>query len=245
MTDQPTRRIAKPRSGRSDNEAVPTQRIYSRYPEREMQKPAGARGGESERTTQANALAWSEDERRVRPEPREYYDDAYGTHPRPLPDERVPADEYSDDETAHGAPWYRRPAPYLAAAALAAVILAGGGLAYTLTGSSHHIAPPHPRSVVPTDPQQNQFAPPPVVSPPPDASLPQPLPAENLPPVGDQSGPADGQAPLAGQAPAGQAPAGQAPPAAQAPAGQAPPASQAPAAGQNHCVAGIPATCGH
>src|SRR5436305_1643771 len=108
MTDQPTRRIGTPHSAGSATEAVPTQRGYSRYPEREGRAAALSPGGESERATQANALAWSDGEQLLRPEGRQYYSDAYVAHQRPLPDQLAGANEYSN-QAAHGAPWYRQP----------------------------------------------------------------------------------------------------------------------------------------
>jgi hypothetical protein len=204
MSESPTGRAMTPRAdNRNDYADANTQRASRGYSESNARTrqssmhdqhtyPAPTlsqqtRADKSTWSTQFNALAWSDDSADPQP-PAAYYCEPYEAAPNPRPDVRFrDSVEAPYSDRPPGMPWYRQPAPYLAAVALAAVVLAGGGLAYTLTGTTHGTTPSNPNGVAPVSPQQNQQQLAPI--PAPQNGVPQPPPlVENQAPAGIPGG---------------------------------------------------------
>jgi hypothetical protein len=214
MTDRPPNRPAKPTAGGSGNEDAGTQRMYQRSPHTAMPTSRIAHDG-SNVPTQASPMAWSQDDGEGLRE-RAYYQDSgdyYQGEDQPYPRQRDPdpgSIQNSNTDAPQRLSWLRSAPTYLLAAAAIAVLVAGGGLAYTLTGSSHESPAPAHRSVAPPAPQQNDNVSP---APPQDspavpiqAPAPEPAPAAPVPAPDDDSGPAPNVAPppVVQQAPAPQ-----------------------------------------
>ncbi len=212
MTDRPTNRPARPTSGGSGNEDAGTQRIYQRSP-RTATPTSRIAHDASNVPTQASPMAWSQDDREGLRE-RGYYQDSGDYHQgedQPYPRQHDPdpgSVQNSNTDAPQRLSWLRSAPTYVLAAAAVAVLVAGGGLAYTLTGSSHESpAPAHP-SVAPPAPQQNGNVSPvaPQDSPavPIQAPAPEPAPAAPVPAPDDDSGPAVAPPAVVQQAPAPQ-----------------------------------------
>lgn len=183
------------------------------YPGSDAHTRASARPRSDQYTwpTESNSLAWSQDDRRTTEPPRGYYADEYESPPPEYP--------------AQGVKWFRQPASYLAAAALAAA-LAGGGLAYSLASNSRDTVPPNTNTIAPLPPQQFSPPPAPVPAPPspvaPSVEIPTPAPAPGGKPdinrsPGTQWGGGSVKVPSNGSRPAPAPPAGAARPGAPAP----------------------------
>jgi hypothetical protein len=206
MTDRPTNRINRPPAGRADSEDARTQRAYRQNAPAAM-PTSQIRDDGSSMPTQASPLAWSQDAGEVSHNP-EYYQVPGGYQPYPPQDvpDSASAHDSNTDAPSHRF-WLRSAPTYLLAGAAVAVLAAGGGLAYTLTGSNHQNPAPAHQSVAPPVPQQNNVvAPAPEVSPAMPVQSAAPAPDAPMPATDDGSGPAPNVVPpqVVPQAPAPQ-----------------------------------------
>jgi hypothetical protein len=126
---------------------------------------AGQSAADGPQSATFRALAWSEDENAgadvVPYAGADYEYDGGATHARPQMD--FLRDEESPQAQEEPLPWYRRPGLIFAAAATL-LVLAAGGLAWTLTSSSSPLSPNRTSTPTSAAPAPGQSAPPPATS---------------------------------------------------------------------------------